>query len=139
MHECKHLIIHCIDFRFGKAIKRYMEEKELLNDCDIVALAGATKGLSSPVGAEETEVLMGQIDISKKLHNMKEVILMNHMDCGAYGGHKAFPSINEERTHHLEEMAKAAVLINSKYPDLNIKKVLADINEAGEVAFVEVT
>src|SRR3989344_5369005 len=98
-HTCKALIIHCIDFRFGKAIKKYLEDKNLLGDIDIVSVAGAVKN--------NADFLMKQIDISKRLHDIKEVILMNHTDCGAYGGRKAFGSAEDERNKHLSDLNEA--------------------------------
>lgn len=134
-HTCKALILHCIDFRFGKAIKKYLEEQGLLGDIDIVSVAGAAKNLVSPNSPSDTEFILRQIEISKKLHNITELILMNHTDCGAYGGHKAFASHDEEVQKHQDDMQAARELVQTKYPDLEIKTVLATISPTHEVAF----
>lgn len=134
-HTCKALILRCIDFRFGKAIKKYLEEQGLLGDIDIVSVAGAAKNLVSPNSPSDTEFILRQIEISKKLHNIKELILMNHTDCGAYGGRKAFGSDGAEKTQHIEDMKKAGKLIHTRYPDLEIKTILATISPTHEVAF----
>lgn len=137
-HRCKTLIIHCIDFRLGKAIKNYLEEQNLLGDCDVVSVAGAAKNLASPENGFEREFLMKQIDISKKLHHIAEVILMNHSDCGAYGGSSEFGSKEEEKKKHFEDMERVAEMIRKKYPDVNVKKIFADIDDSGTVAMVNV-
>src|SRR3990167_8832344 len=115
-HTCRALIIHCIDFRFGKAIKKYLEDKNLLGDIDIVSVAGAVKN---------AEFLIKQIDISKTLHDIKQVILMNHTDCGAYGGEQSFGSAEEEREKHLSDLKDAKIKILKKNPELEVKPVLA--------------
>lgn len=132
-HHCKTVIVHCIDFRLGKAIKKYLEEQNLLGDCDIVSVAGAAKNIASPENDSEREFLMKQIDISKKLHNISEVILMNHSDCGAYGGSSAFSSKTEEQKKHSDDMNMAAEIIRQKYPDLHIQTLLADIEDSGKI------
>lgn len=138
-HECKTLIIHCIDFRFGDAIKNYLKEKNMLGDCDIVSVAGAAKNIADPKLETDKEFLMRQIDISKSLHHIKEVILMNHEDCGAYGGRKAFTSYDEEKSRLITDMEKASEIIKNQYHDLKTRLVLAKIDEIGGVNFEEIS
>lgn len=126
-----------MDFRLGKAIKGYMEDKAILGDCDIVSVAGAVKTIVSPENDNQKEYLLGQISTSKRLHGISEVILMNHTDCGAYGGHKAFGSADEEKDKHAADMFKAAEIINAEHPELTIRKVLAKIDDH-EVSFEEI-
>ncbi len=129
-HPCTSLILHCIDFRFGKEIKKYLEEKGLLGDIDMVSLAGAVKNIVEPKAASDAEFVLRQIEISKKLHRVKNVYLMNHTDCGAYGGRAAFTSSKEEREKHIADMKKAAEIINQKFSDLKIHLLLAHLEEA---------
>ncbi len=134
-HHCRSLILHCIDFRFGSAIKEYLETNQLRNNCDIVSIAGAAKNIAAPAKDADAELVLRQIEISKRLHEIKGVILMNHTDCGAYGGRKAFSSDEEERARHLDDMAKAADIIRAAHPDITIKSVLAKIDDAGTITF----
>lgn len=126
VHHCKYFIAHCIDFRLGRAIKDYLEENGLLGDCDIVSVAGAIK---------DSSLLLEQLDISVRLHNTREVILINHLDCGAYGGSGAFSSSDEEHKLHVEELKKAKKAVLAKYSSLKVRTVLAKIQPSGEVIF----
>lgn len=137
-HDCKTLIIHCIDFRFGDAIKNYLKEKNLLGDCDIVSVAGAAKNIADPKMESDKEFMLRQISISASLHHIKEIIIMNHEDCGAYGGRKAFASYDEEKNRLTEDMKKAAEIIHSQNPEIKITAVLAKINDDGVVSFEEI-
>ena len=132
-HACKALVIRCMDFRFISAINEYLESKNLLNHCDIVAAAGAVKNFASPEHELDREFLMRQIDIAKRLHGIREVILINHTDCGAYGGRKAFTSREEEREKHSEELRAAATMVAERYPSLAIQTLIADIEDSGEI------
>jgi hypothetical protein len=54
-HTCTALILHCMDFRLGKPIKEYLQERGLLGDCDIVSIAARRRILqdlrSPPTGS----------------------------------------------------------------------------------------
>lgn len=137
-HHCKALILHCMDFRFGEAIKNWLAENHLLNDCDLVSLTGASKGLANPKNPSETDIILHQIEISTILHHISQIILMNHTDCGAYGGRDAFESIESENSQHVSDMKKAKAIILEKFPELQIKIVLAKINPLGQIGFEEI-
>jgi carbonic anhydrase len=132
-HHCESLIIHCIDFRLGKKIKAYLEENSLLGDCDIISVAGAIKNLASPDSPADKDFLLGQIGVSVRLHGINKAILLNHTDCGAYGGSSKFNSSEEEREFHIKEMERAKSVILEKYPGLEVEMILGKISPSGEV------
>lgn len=94
-HTCKALLLRCLDFRLNEAIQQWLQKNHLANNCDLVSLAGAVKNL---------KIVLGQIEISQRLHGISEVILMNHTDCGAYGGRAAFADSEEERARHQQDL-----------------------------------
>ncbi len=128
-HTCKALVVHCIDFRLQKAIKKYLEEHGLLGNCDIVSVAG---------GVKNHDFVMSQIEVSQRLHNISQVILMNHTDCGAYGGKVAFVSDEEENRTHEADLKKAKDAVLTKYPGLKIKAVIGRILPESQVKFEEI-
>lgn len=103
-HTCDAFVVACIDFRFQKYLKKWLEENFSSNNktYDFVGFAGASKNL---------ETIMGQLDISVRLHHVKEVVLIHHEECGAYGA---------ESTHdrHAQDLNKTKKTILEKYPDL---------------------
>ena len=137
-HHCRALILHCIDFRFSEAIINWLKEKGLLNNCDIVSLAGASRGLVNPKNSAEPEIILRQIEISSNLHKISQIILMNHTDCGAYGGRDAFASSEAEHLQHLGDMREAKKIILNKLPELEVKIVLAKINPLEQISFEEI-
>lgn len=128
-HHCQAVIVHCIDFRLQRALKKFLEEQNLLGDCDIVSAGGAAKN---------SEFVLGQVDIAKRLHGIRKAYLINHTDCGAYGGSQAFASKEEERKKHEEDLKNARKLILTKYPDLEINTLLAEIHPSGEATISKV-
>lgn len=133
-HTCSSALVRCMDFRLGSTIKKYMEEKGLYDDCDIISLAGAGKDLAEDANG----YLANQIDLSVKLHETKTIILMHHTDCGGYGGRSKFESLDEERSFHIAEMEKSEKILNEKYPELTVKKALVHLNEDGTMEIEEI-
>jgi carbonic anhydrase len=134
-HHCSTLVLQCIDFRLGRPIPQLLGEMGILGDCDIVSIAGAAKTLATPTKPSHRETALDQIDIAVRLHSIDTVLLINHEDCGAYGGRAAFSSPEAEEASHAADMALATEVIRTQYPRLRVKQVLARISEAGQVSF----
>ena len=103
-HTCDAIVVSCIDFRFQKFIRGWLDKNFEGKTFDYVGFAGATKDL---------ETIMNQIDISVRLHSIKEVYLIHHEECGAYGSE----STPEK---HSADLKKAKEEILFKYPDLKV-------------------
>ena len=101
-HHCQAIIIHCIDFRFQDHLTDWT--KNLKGGFDRLSIAGAVKDLP---------YVISQIDISYRLHHVKEVYLINHEDCGAYGIEGTFKK-------HKEDLIRAKKAIKDKYPELSV-------------------
>ncbi len=115
-----------------------MDEKGLTGDCDLVSVAGAAKNISNPTDSCDAPFVLKQISLSHDLHHVKKVILMNHLDCGAYGGAKAFAAPEEEKIKHVADLKAAADLIKQKYPELELLPVIAKLENNGTVSFEEI-
>ncbi|MFH1427754.1 MAG: carbonic anhydrase [Patescibacteria group bacterium] len=135
-HTCKAILIHCMDFRLIKETRNWLERENLIGDCDIVSLAGASKEIAD----NKNELLLKQIDISNKLHQASQVILLHHSDCGAYKSSYDFKSSEEEKTKQLEDMEKAANIIKKKFPGAEVIKIWAEMKDDNgqEVDFLKI-
>ncbi|PIR66923.1 MAG: hypothetical protein COU51_01300 [Parcubacteria group bacterium CG10_big_fil_rev_8_21_14_0_10_36_14] len=110
-------------------------EQMVVDTCDEVAVAGSIKDLVRPQNPGEAEFILKQIEISARLHKIERVIIMNHTDCGAYGGKSAFNGDEDEERGHLEDMRKAGEIIKNKWTHLEIMLVLANLNPNGKIDF----
>jgi len=106
------LVVACIDFRFQKYIRQWLDKKIADKTYDYVGFAGATKDLKT---------IMKQLDISIKLHHIKQVVLIHHEDCGAYGKESTL-----ER--HTKDLKKAQTTINAIHPDLKVNLYYLHLN-----------
>ncbi len=112
MHTCHSFVVACIDFRFQQAFVDWLGERVGHGNYDRVGLAGGVKNW--PAIAE-------QLDISKRLHDIKQVILINHEDCGAYGEAGTLEK-------HTADLRQARVEIMKKYPTLQIDMYYAKLD-----------
>lgn len=106
-------IVGCFDDRFTPALREFASARGL-ERFDLVRVAGGAKCLASPANESEREFLLKQIETSLRLHNAKRVVLMNHCDCGAYGGKKAFGDAVKEMAAHQAELASAKAVLESR-------------------------
>ncbi len=127
-HTCSAALVHCIDYRIQPAIYQWLQDKQLLGDCDIISLAGAAKGID-----ESAPTLWDQIEISTRLHKINTLYLMQHTDCGAYGGRQ-----DDDVVFHTEVLNRAAAVIPTKYPQVRVRKLLADISTDEAVTITEI-
>ena len=116
-------IVWCYDNRFWRSFGALIE-KEGLKHFDPIIVAGGAKSIASPSKKTEREFLLKQIELSIKLHHTPRVILMNHTDCGAYGGSKTFGNdVEKEFSTHEKELEKAKKLIKKHFPKVKVDVV----------------
>lgn len=121
MHTCKALVLHCIDFRFRKMLSEFLEAK-FGDSYDLVSVAGGVKRLvSDPL---EGNFILEQLKISHTLHEPETIFLIQHEDCGAYGGSVAFGDFSTEQEAQNLELEKAESLLKQQFRQ-PIEKYLA--------------
>jgi carbonic anhydrase len=125
-HICSAILFKCIDFRMQTETRRWLHENNLAGDCDVVSLAGSSKGLSDN-NPTIVDLLLNQIKISHDLHGAKQVVLIHHSDCGAYKGAYNFENEEEEKKTQIADMDKSEEIIKKNFPDMSVKKVWAQM------------
>lgn len=101
-HQAEAIIITCIDFRLQEIINKWISQNFAPQTFDRVAWAG---------GVKDQPGILTQIEIAKRLHHIKKVVLINHEDCGAYG-----EAGTPEK--HAQDLATAREQILSRFTDL---------------------
>ena len=104
-HICDAIVVCCIDFRFQKYIRNWTDTHLKDKTFDLVGFAGSTKNL---------ETVLEQIGISVRLHEIKEVVLIHHEECGAYGAEST-----PER--HRNDLTLAKKEIQNTFPSVKTK------------------
>lgn len=124
-HEADVLLLTCMDFRFFLKIAELMKGIKY----DHVVLAGAALGVVQNQKEWWGKTFFDHLKLAIDLHKIKNVFVMEHRDCGAYGP-KGFgllpdkPDPNLERLVHMEQVKKLIPKIPS---DLHFEAYLLDV------------
>jgi hypothetical protein len=112
-------VFWCFDARFADLYNEFLSQRGFAHaKIDAVKGAGGAQPLAGEAGPEKL-IAESQIAKSIKLHHTERVILMVHMDCGGYGGSKAFGDMRElEWDHHVAELTKATDYVHAQFPDI---------------------
>ena len=136
-HACSTLLIHCMAFRFIRGLRAWMEGRGFLGDCDVIAVPGVAKVLVDSPSPGDADFLTRAIGIAVNLHRVREVILLNHLDCGAYGGSSAFTALDAEHDRHSLDLRAAALVIRMRFPHVIVRYAIASLKPDGSVAVEE--
>jgi carbonic anhydrase len=102
------MLLSCIDPRFQKPVFENEAKQGLTGKYSAFTIAGASIGVVAPAFKDWHETFWQNLAASIQLHNIKQVIVMNHRDCGAakiaYGEAAVATPEAETETH------KAALL-----------------------------
>jgi len=129
IHSCEAVVLSCIDFRFWKETMEFVETELGITSYDFPSLPGGAKPINEC--ASDDDLAMKCIGVPCDLHHVKKIVIVNHEDCGAYGGSKKFQSAEEELDFHTEELKRAKEKLAEKYPDLDIITVFARLADGG--------
>ena len=132
-HLCRACLVYCIDFRFHRALEAFLHDQGLDKDgTDIVQLAGAAKSLAHMGEGAGGEFLLEQIQISQRLHGVRQIYLVNHEDCGAYGLEDEVDS-EEELTTHRKDLRTARTVLEEHFPGAEILTYFMHLNGKPEL------
>jgi carbonic anhydrase len=104
--SCEALVIHCMDYRLQKYLNDWLDKNPGTGNYDRIAIAG---------GVLDIYPVLKHVELAVRLHKIREVILVNHEDCGAYG-----PAGTFER--HKADLIEAERKIHALHISLVIEK-----------------
>lgn len=113
-HNVDNLVITCMDFRFQRFIRECLQEEYGVDieRSDRLALAGSSKAVVDGI-------LLPQIQDSHRLHDIKNVYVIDHLDCGGFGGQAAFDNDEQKETAaHIDSLDRAADAIHKILPQI---------------------
>jgi len=121
-------VLTCIDFRFWRETLEFIEKELKLTTFDFPSLPGSAKAVNECV--KDGDLAMSCISVPCDLHHVKKVVIVNHEDCGAYGGSGKFNGDKDaEQAFHEMELKKAKDVILKKYPEKEVVLVYARLAE----------
>ncbi|MDR3558988.1 MAG: hypothetical protein P4L62_01685 [Candidatus Pacebacteria bacterium] len=131
VHACDAVVLTCIDFRFWKETVEFIEKELGIKSFDFPSLPGAAKAINDCL--VDTDVAMQCIGVPCNLHHAKKIVIVNHQDCGAYGGSGKFNGDDaEEQKFHESELAKAKEKIATKFSEKEFVLIYAKLTDDKE-------
>jgi hypothetical protein len=127
VHQNDNLVIQCMDHRFHPFVRDHLAEEHNidLDRTDQLTDAGASKQVVEGEFADRSI-------LAKRLHDVKNVFIYDHLDCGAFGGLEAFDNDEQkEMEAHVQSQARAREAISKVLPQMLVRTFV--INMDGEV------
>lgn len=126
-------VLCCFDQRVNLAVRKFLQ-RNAITQPDMIVVAGGAKTLASPGNDFERNFILEQIRLSIHLHACRRVILMSHSDCATYGGLIRFKGDHHaESVHHTTELQRAAEVVQSKFPGVNVETYFVNFEGVWEL------
>ena len=126
----KAMVLSCMDFRFVDDKVNFLNKIGYRDDYSKFVLAGSSLGYNQDTFPEWSKSFDKHIELAKDLHNIDEVIVVDHMDCGAYRILYDNPSMSKEEEYklHQKNLHEFKSLINKKFSSLRVTLLLINID-----------
>ena len=122
----KAMVLSCMDFRFVTDKVNFLNNIGYKDDYSKFVLAGSSLGYNQDDFPEWSKSFDKHIELAMDLHKIDEVIVVDHMDCGAYRILYDNQSMSKEEEYklHQKNLNKFKSLINKKFPSLKVTMLL---------------
>ena len=132
------IVLSCMDFRLVDDTVIKLNRMGYINNYNKFVLAGSSLGYNGIANIKDWDAIFDKhVDLSIKLHNIKDIIIIDHLDCGAYRLAYTEDEINQvgEYNLHRQNLKTAKNTLNRKYPQLKVKLFILDprLNNVDEI------
>ena len=103
MKKYKAMVLSCIDPRFQPKVFNYLKKKNLTGKYSSFTIAGGSIGVTAIKFKKWHSTFWENLATSIKLHNISNLIVINHNDCGAakiVNGNNKFSTAIENKIHN---------------------------------------
>lgn len=115
--KCDALVVHCMDYRLQKYLHPWIMSRFGADNFDIISLAG---------GVHDYEMVLKYVQLAVQVHSIKQVVLINHEDCRAYGRDGTYK-------RHKHDLMDAEQKIEVLFSDLEVETFYLHLNGTFEL------
>lgn len=134
--ESELMLLSCMDPRLVHDVHEYMAAKQLRGKYSQVVLAGGPVAAVAPALKAWQPAIWENLDATIKLHKIKRVFGLTHIDCGAvkiaYGETAVATPEAERRTHLMVHKAFVAA-VKKRHPELGCESGIMALNGSVEM------
>ena len=120
VHEARALVFSCMDFRLLDEIVSFMNDVGYNNNYDQFILAGCSLSFINDQFKLWRKTATDHLDLAMKLHHIKEVICIEHAQCGAYK--MCYPELKpeNEKEIHVQNVIQFEKILSDSHPELKL-------------------
>ena len=132
----KAIVLTCMDYRFVGSVAKSLNQMGYVKDYDLFVVAGGSLTYSDDSG--NTELLNcfsawqksfeDHVDLAVSLHQISEIVVVDHEDCGAYNAFYGKCTESQLTLHHQHNLSTFAKKLQTKYPQLKIITMMAGLD-----------
>lgn len=118
------IVISCANYRFQRRTHTYLKHHYRLNIVDTIALAGGTRNFVCPPDKKAGILAAEQLFVSLKLHYPRQLIFVDHQDCGSYSADNTIPSGLQRAADlaaHTIHFCTLSSYLKERYPDIKTR------------------
>ena len=122
MKKYKAMVLSCIDPRFQPKVFSYLKKKNLTGKYSSFTIAGGSIGVTAKKFKKWHSTFWENLATSIKLHNISNLIVINHNDCGAakiVNGNNKFSTAIENKIHN-QSFKIIKRKLKKKYPSIKV-------------------
>lgn len=126
-HNVDNLVITCSDHRYQQTISQILRDEYQVDieSSDRIAYPGSSKAVSDGT-------LIPPVQTLHRLHNFQKVWLVDHSDCGGFGGLEAYDNDEQkEIAAHFESFERATGAIHKVLPKLIVVSFVVSLDGEG--------
>ena len=127
------LVICCKDYRYIQAIQRFVRRRGV-RWYDLKATAGGLRALQDSPPVVKRWILR-DVRLVHTMHGVRRIIIVQHHDCAAYGGTRAFKDFDHEMRFHRRQFQRAKRLLTRSLSGLRVEGFFA-LGAPGRVRFM---
>lgn len=151
-HDANSLVLSCMDFRFINQTVEYLYGRNETEDFDYFVLAGASLGYNESNTYNDSGCIHhnklhidpawkrayeDHIRLAIDLHDIKEIIVIDHMDCGMYRAVYGDICSKAEQKLHIENIHKFIDSLKStdEFGWMKYEGILIQVVDEGDLKF----
>ena len=122
MKKYKAMVLSCIDPRFQPKVFNYLKKKNLTGKYSSFTIAGGSIGVTAKKFKKWHSTFWENLATSIKLHNISNLIVINHNDCGAakiVNGNNKFNTSIENKIHN-QSFKIIKKKLKKKHPSIKV-------------------
>lgn len=117
------LVLSCIDARYSDTLAWFMTHNSAHSEFDLISLAGSALGAVQTEYSSWNQTFLDHLEIAVDQHGVKEVWIIDHLNCSFYKAHYGNEIDSDASLHH-SNIRELRDVINTQYPDIIVKPLL---------------